>query len=245
MKKNSKQSLLKLNFFFILCFALFSTTTYAEKISDEKAKEIFEKAIFIPHQAFQDAKTLYVKTMTNAINRVQAWENAEDEMQEYWKEGNKIRWRWSESHPSEAHIIFDGKIITNIYDRYGSDYHPRDVETGSVDGKTYTTSNWVLKIQTEATEEDKNLFGNGTNIYRGEGIKYNFIGTEKVGDYKCYVISISVDKSTVVAYIDKKTNVIVKMEDSSNITEVKKIEKINGKFIPVVVEDSMSRGRIT
>lgn len=225
------KKVLKPAFLFILSFALFAAAACAGKISDEQARKMFEKAVLSPEQAFPDAKTFYMKTVKNFESLQSAASGANTEEDEYWHEGNKIRFSNYINKPSvnmEMHLIFDGKTLAIL-------------------------SNMTPKKQTElSVEEAKRLLSATSAGILGKApdgaVRYSSKGSAKAGDFDCYVIGLypagEADKEFLknLFYIDKKTNVVVRAEsyDSDNVIyEVKKMGRIGDRFFPEAAEISV------
>ena len=259
MKKILKQSL-KQSFPAIICITLFFTAGFAKNSDEEKAKNLLEHAVLLPQQAFPDAKTLYVKSVQTIempqIKELLQQENIDNSSgidfekmlsegiagskteQEYWKDGNKFRISMYNKNAfmnMEMHFVFDGKTLTTI-------------------------SNTARKEQEEFTDEEAKAFASSimSNTFNfkdvfGETIKYEFLGTKKAGEYDCHAVqTVFVNEDAqndeqkeffkIRYFIDKKTNVVVKTEiaDTVNVTsEVKKMKKIAGKSVPVIIESAM------
>ncbi|MCL2390061.1 MAG: hypothetical protein FWD54_06190 [Endomicrobia bacterium] len=244
------KKILELILLLIVCFSLFVTTGYAKETDEQKARSIFEKAVSIPQQAFPDAKTLYVKSVQTielsdnfkALDRTDILEAFSGNRieQEYWRAGNRFRLSTYNKNPFaniKMHFIFDGKVLTVL-------------------------SNMTPKEQVELTDEEARTFAlaemskNSVNAFKkifDEMVRFEFLGTKKIGSYNCYVVqTVLIDENAELGdrkeffktryFIDKKTNIAVRTEIDylgSIISEVKKIEKINGKFVPVIIESYM------
>ncbi|MCL1972560.1 MAG: outer membrane lipoprotein-sorting protein [Endomicrobia bacterium] len=254
------KKILKLSFTAIICVTLFFTAGFSQKPDEEKAQKLLEQAVLLPHQAFSDAKTLYVKSVQSVemsqIKELLQQENLDNSSgidfekmfsesitgnkteQEYWKDGNKFRISMYNKNAfmnMEIHFVFDGKTLTTI-------------------------SNTARKEQEEFTAEEAKAFASSaaSGIFNfkdafGETMKYEFLGTKKIGEYDCNVVQTAfVNENAqdneqkeflkIRYFIDKKTNVVVKTEivDSVNVTsEVKKMKKIAGKSVPIIIESSV------
>ncbi|MDR1696551.1 MAG: outer membrane lipoprotein-sorting protein [Endomicrobium sp.] len=229
-----------------VCFCLFAAPVFARDSGEQKAKEILTKSIAAPQQAFSDAKTIYVKSVQMAnlsFKKMPAAPGAsgvpadiidDKTEQEYWKEGNKYRISTYKKN-AETHCIFDGKTLT-------------------------TLSNTAPKKQEEITEKEAKAFEIANTIQNDQRainpmLTYEFLGTEKTGGYDCNVVQTAIvtkDAKTgkkkedwkTRYFIDEKTDVavVIKAEITGlgdSINEVKKIEKIDGKFVPVLIESTM------
>ena len=243
-QKGSKmKKVLKPAFFFILSFALFAAAARSVKTNGGQARKMFENAVLSPEQAFPDAKTFYMKTVKN-FESLQFLQNHEEtsyaadvrnmpdentEYDEYWHEGNKIRFSNHVNKPPvtiETHLVFDGKTLAVL-------------------------SNMAPKKQTELGEEAaKRLMSATFSDILGrtsEGaVRYSFKGSAKAGDFDCYVIGLYLTGEKEILknlfYIDKKTNVVVRAEshDSDDVIyEVKKIGRIDNRFFPAAAEISV------
>ncbi|MDR1940897.1 MAG: hypothetical protein LBQ47_01045 [Endomicrobium sp.] len=197
----------------------------ALNIDEKKAENIVVNAISSPQYAFPDAKTLYIKTVEKIELSLDsdALKDANNEMitEFYWQK-DKFRisvYQKASSLNLQAHTIFDGKFLITI-------------SNGSPRQKSALTQEEAETLLT---------LGKETDMLSSEH-KYKFLRMEKVSDRNCYVIEKYLDTNQgnlfkTVYFIDEKTNIIMRKEDSNLIAEVKKVEKVYDKYVPILVEE--------
>lgn len=235
--------------FLSLCFflPLFATACSKNEIDEQKARYMLENAVFSPEQMFDKYKTFYMRTERIVIESAAAdmYVNALDQesynlnalfenkvVQELYIQDDKIRlscYVESLTMPLELHIIYDGENMQAVSNFTKKDSRKITLQQAK-DFISYPGSDFFRRVRADFEQS-------------GKEIQYKYAGTQKYNGYKCNIIEMSLkdddDEQKAVFYIDQKTNIMVKSIWAGilpNSSEVKKISKISGEKVPVIIE---------
>ena len=231
---------ISLSLFIFLFFFALMPACISNKTDEQKAREILDEAVMYPAQAFSKCKTFYMKSerlfdlpkMPEWFEEMQGLRYAESDksfesktVQELFIQNDKFRvsvFVMNSFLPLEMHFVYDGKDLWTI-----TNFAKKDRQTLSYEeAKVYAG------------------FGNAENSQRfadalKKSNKCKFIGTKIVFGKECDVIETENEPAgqiKTIFYIDKKTKIAIKVEqpDIASVSEVKNVEKIKNKRVPVI-----------